>query len=270
MKKWMICLLLPLAAAALFAAQDTDEIVIEMDGGPSVLQPQPTLWDRSAAQLTRQWRGKTREQVLYDVPVVSDRDLIVRGPTAEYALVEYDYNYAFRKFLFRAESPQTLLAVAATAAEVLAINKKYQINIGLSQKDFETFYKGKLLAQQAPELNEQSALYCLDYTNANTPVKKQRCFLFENKKLTQTFESVQDKDQYLAQKRQAAQEQAQKRAEQEAAQEAAQRAQAQAQEKNNPPVKALLYGGTAYDQSYMPRVTASPFLPKTENNNANK
>ena len=55
-----------------------DEIVIEMTGDATAAE-QTSLWDFNAPQLTRRLRGKTREQVLYAVPVVSDKDRIVRG-----------------------------------------------------------------------------------------------------------------------------------------------------------------------------------------------
>lgn len=191
--------LLPFAlccAAPAYAAQ-TDEIVIEMHGEPSEAPAAPTLWDRNAVQLTRKLRGKTREQVLYAVPIVSDKDRIVRGTSGEYALVEYFNGADFRKFLFKAESPQTFVAAAATAADVLAINKKYGVNIGLKQTDFERFYRGKAKKEPNDALPETSVLYRLAYTDVNTPRATDRWFLFENQTLSKTFETSSSKNTHL-------------------------------------------------------------------------
>lgn len=184
------------SAAPVYAAQE-DEIVIEMHGEPSEAPAAPTLWDRNAVQLTRKLRGKTREQVLYAVPVVSDKDRIVRGTGGEYALVEYFNGVDFRKFLFKAESPQTFVAAAATAADVLAVNKKYGVNIGLKQADFERFYRGEAQKEQEGTLPAGSVLYRLAYTDVNTPQKTDRWFLFENQTLSKTFETSSSKNTHL-------------------------------------------------------------------------
>ena len=265
MKRFFTLALLLASLALPVWAVDGDEIIIEMDGGPSVLRPEPTLWDYNAPQLTRRWRGKTREQVLYAMPVVSDKDRIVRAPKGEYALVEYYNGNQFRKFLFQAETPQRFIAAAATAADVLAINKKYGVNIGLSQQAFENFYAGKFSAETAAALTEKTVLYCLDYTDINTPKPQRRCFLFEKAALVQTFENTADKDAYLKQKRETAQ-----RLAAPAVSLQQQAVQIQTIRTNTAPVKALLYGGTAYDQAYMPRVTSSAFLPKPTGQNSGR
>lgn len=184
------------SAAPVYAAQE-DEIVIEMHGEPSEAPAAPTLWDRNAVQLTRKLRGKTREQVLYAVPVVSDKDRIVRGTGEEYALVEYFNGADFRKFLFKAESPQTFVAAAATAADVLAVNKKYGVNIGLKQTDFERFYRGEAQKEQEDALPAGSVLYRLAYRDVNTHQKTDRWFLFENQTLSKTFETSSSKNTHL-------------------------------------------------------------------------
>lgn len=245
------------ALARPLAAQEDDEIVIELQGAAAEPRPTPMLWDYNALQLTRQWRGKTREQLLYTMPVVSDRDGIVRGEHAEYMLVEYFSGGKFRKFLFAAESPQTFITVAATPADVLAVNKKYKVNIGLWLSDFEAAYASRAQLQQEDVLSKDTVLYQLSYTDVNTPKAQPNWFLFENKKLTKTFYTRSQKDAYLQQLKEQLKAAQQKAAAQKAAAEqAAATAQAQAAQaaQKNKPFKALLYGGTLHDQMYMPRV----------------
>lgn len=225
-----------------------DEIVIEMTGDATAAE-QTSLWDFNAPQLTRRLRGKTREQVLYAVPVVSDKDRIVRGGGKEYALVEYYSGGDFRKFLFKAESPQTFVAAAATAADVLAVNKKYGVNIGLPRRAFENFYDGKISTQGADVLPEGTLLYQLLYQDINTPTPVNRWFLFEKDELTRTFENETDKNAYLDGLKKQTEEaaEAQRQAQEKAAAE-------RAQNQNRTVRKALISGGTAWDRANLPRV----------------
>ena len=221
------------------AACAAEEIWIEMHGEAET-KPTSSLWDYNALQLTRKLRGKTREQVLYAMPIVSDKDRIVRSEKAEYALVEYNDGGNFRKFLFKAESPQTFVAAAATAADVLAVNKKYGLNIGLTQRAFEQFYADKAVPEKSDALPADTVLYRLSYTDINTPVPTERWFLFEQKNLTQTFETLADKNAYLLylQPQQDAP------------------APATTPQKTRPRTvrKALISGGTEWDKAYLPRV----------------
>jgi len=252
----------PLPAQSIDAPeQDEQEIIIELDGASVAEAPRPTpmLWDYNARQLTNQWRGKTREQLLYQIPVVSDRDGIVRGQKAEYTLVEYFLDGQFRKFLFRAETPQTFIAAAATPADVLAINKKYQVNIGLWLSDFETAYGARARRQEEDSLPENSVLYQLSYSDVNTPKAQLNWFLFENKKLSKTFYTRAQKEAYLQQlKEQRFAQEAQAKAEQAAAEKlaAAQQQQQAALAQQKKPFKALLAGGTLHDQMYLPLITS--------------
>ena len=256
MKRYLLIFLFIIGAATLFAAPE-EELIIEMSGDKFVQVKQvPSMWDRTAPQLIKQWRGKTRENILYAMPVVSDKDRIVQGK-AEYALVEYYNGKDFRKFLFKAETPQTLLTVAATPADVLAVNKKYAVNIGLDQSSFENAYAGQATAQHSDAL-EDAVLYQLSYRDINTPKAQLNWFLFENGQLQQTFYTQAQKDAFVKKRRE---EQADVARQMQADMAAAQQAAAQNTAKNNPPQKALLSGGTAYDQAYMPRVTnPNPFL----------
>ncbi len=232
-----------------FSVWAEDEIVIEMHGAPTA--ESPSIWQKTARQLSRKLRNSTREQLLYAMPVVSDKDRIVRSPSAEYALVEYYNNRQFRKFLFKAEEPQSFITVAATAADVLAINKKYNINIGLKLKDFLSFYGSNALQEKEPSLKGNTVLYKLSYQDINTPTPTQRWFLFEKEELTLTFETEESKTDYLTSLRK------------------------KTEEKQKLPVslppqkqkrtvrKALVSGGTLQDQMYMPRVIHPKTVPPT-------
>lgn len=234
------CLLWAAGGVAPLAFAQQPEIIIEMRGEDSA-PAAPSLWDYNALQLTRKLRGKTREYVLYTMPMVSDKDRIVRSSSAEYALVEYDDGGNFRKFLFKAESPQTFITAAANAADVLAVNKKYGINIGLSQRAFENSYQDKASLENTEALPPQTALYKLLYTDINTPAPTERWFLFENKELSQTFETAAEKDAYLASL-------------QPAQTVPATPARTQAAAPTRTVRKALISGGTEWDKATLPRV----------------
>lgn len=269
--KYLIKRFLPICAglicfcAAAAAAQESsipspsvlegEEIVIELQGAPADSRPTPMLWNYNARQLTNKWRGKTREQLLYTMPVVSDRDGIVRGEKAEYMLVEYFLNGQFRKFLFRAETPQTFIAAAATPADVLAVNKKYKVNIGLYLDDFKTAYANRAHRLNEDILPEKTELYQLSYSDVNTPKVQPNWFLFENKKLLRTFYTRAQKEAYLQQFQEQQQTAPEKAAQQATARQAAKQVPATATpSKRKKPFKALLSGGTLHDQIYLPRV----------------
>ncbi len=253
MKTFLLAALLLLPAVAQTWAQD--EIIIEMTGDASAAPAATTMWDYSAVQLTRRLRGKTREQVLYDAPVVSDKDRIVRGAGKEYALVEYYSGRDFRKFLFKAESPQTFVAAAANAADVLAVNKKYGVNIGLPRRAFEDFYGEQISAEGTDILPEGTLLYKLLYRDINTPTPFNRWFLFEKDDLTRTFETEADKNAYLDTLKKQNEESA------EAQRQAQEAAAARTQKQNRTVRKALISGGTAWDQANLPRVVNPRLIP---------
>ena len=238
-----------------------EEIVIELTGDALSTAKTTSMWDLDAWQWTRKLRGKTREQVLYQMPLVSDRDGLIRGEKNEYMLVEYYGPNTFRKFLFHAQAPQTFITAAATPADVLAVNKKYAVNIGLLQKDFENFYAGDATQEEISTLPAGAVLYRLPYKDINTPKKQTHWFLFENGKLSKTFFTKKQKDTFLQQLPQPSE------TETEPDEEAQPITKAKPP---TPPRKALLYGGTAWDQAYMPRVinphpALLPPPAKTEN-----
>ncbi len=243
MKKYLGCAIFFLSVCTGWCtnASREDEILIELNGDATAADTSPAdtaLWKINATQLARTWRGTTREQLLYRMPIVSTKDRTVSNQTNTYALVEYGDATQFRKFLFRAKSPQTLLAVAATPADVLAVNEKYHINIGLAQTAFENFYKNQATLQQDTSFPAGTFLYRLSSAD------KTIWLLFENKQLAQTFLTDQQKEEFIK-ARQA--KQAQKTS-------AATTASTAPAKTRTAPRKALLFGGTAWDRAYMPRV----------------
>lgn len=231
-----------------------EEIIIEMHGEPSVLEQTPTLWDHSTAKLTRKLRGKTREQVLYAIPIVSDKDYTVRGKNTEYALVEYDDAERFCKFLFQAEHPQYFIAAATTPEEVFALNKKHGINLGLSLKRFQSTYEGQYTEEYQNILPPGYQLFRLvaDGKKKNLYAG----FLFYNRNLAQVFYTQDEWQAYVQSLQAAAVKQPDKTSFPEKA--------AAAKPATRPAHKALLSGGTTQDQMYMPRVTKSVFIPEEQ------
>lgn len=258
-----LCLLLPLYAPA----EPQPEIVIEMTGAASTPQESVSIWDKNARQLTKIFRGKTRTDVLYRVENVSSKDDILPAEDGkEYAFVRYGSDDGdYRKFLFKAEDPQTFLACAADIADVLAVNKKYKVNMGVSRRDFLRRYENQTTLMN---LADQTAgtvyqVYKLNYSDINHKKPSPHYFVFENDELIQTYagddayyqfvEELSNSNKEKTQQTQAAQQarQAQLQKERQAALERA----------NRPVRKALVSGGTATDQAYMPRAVNATPLP---------
>ncbi|MGN1057854.1 MAG: hypothetical protein ACI4Q7_00670, partial [Candidatus Avelusimicrobium sp.] len=159
MKRFMITLLAvwlasPAAAAPYY--QEEPEIIIEMHGTQTAPVKTVSIWNKNARQLTRLFRGKDRTYVLYAVENVSTKDDILRSESGkEYAFVRYGTNDGdYRKFLFKAEDPQTFVACAANLKDVLAVNLKYGVNMGVSLKDFLRTYSQ---TAQASALTDEAA-----------------------------------------------------------------------------------------------------------------
>lgn len=235
-----------------FPAWAEEVIVIEMHGDPTPTATAPSVWEKNAQEISRQMRGTTREHLLYTMPVVSDKDRMVGNSSAEYALVEYYKDGKFRKFLFKAEYPQPFITAAATAKDVLAVNKKYGINIGLSLKDFQESYASRALEEKNPLLPATTALYKLPYQDINTPKATDRWFLFEKEQLTLTFENSTEKEAYLTS--------LQPQKEEPKAKPTPKPVQKKRQRTVR---KALVSGGTLHDRMYMPRVINPKTVPPT-------
>ncbi len=180
---------------------------------------------------------KTREEALALITSVSTKDANVRATDGtKYRFVQYGREGGYRKFLFRAKEPQTLVAVAATPQEVLALSIRYQVDIGLSETEFLNIYPTQATAVFSGT-NGQT-LYEVQH------VQQPKFFLFKNKQLVRTLESAKA-EKWLESQKQAA------------AVSGPNPAPASAPTKT---YKALVKGGTVTDQMYLPRVV-SPFHP---------
>lgn len=271
MNKWLIaallacCICLPLTAQ--HHRSEPDEIVIEMHGEPDAPRESVSIWDKTAPQLTRLFRGKDRTYVLYHVENVSTKDDILSAEDGkEYAYVRYgsdDGNY--RKFLFKAESPQTFVACAANIQDVLAVNKKYKVNMGVNRQDFLQAYEKQttlmnLIDNAAGKTYE---VYQLNYTDINNKNPSPHYFVFDGNTLLKTYAGddayyafvgkISDSNKKLTAQQKAAQQQRQAQLQKEQ-----QEAQARA---NRPVRKALVSGGTVEDRMYMPRAVNATPLP---------
>jgi len=127
-----------------------DEIIIEMIGDPEVKTPTAKRTDtntiyifkRTAKEHMNHLAGKSRSYILFNADVVSSFDSTIYADNGvPYAFVRYGQegdNY--RKFLFEANADQKLLAVADNAPAVLAVNKQYKVNLGLTEIEFKKSY----------------------------------------------------------------------------------------------------------------------------------
>ena len=267
--KHFILIILSLLLAGAAAAQnhaEEPEIVIEMRGEQTAPVAAVSIWDKNALQLTRLFRGKDRSHVLYSVENVSTKDDILRSDNAkEYAFVRYGTNDGdYRKFLFKAEDPQTFVACAANLKDVLAVNLKYGINMGVSLKDFLRTY-GQTAQSSALEdetAGKTLAVYKQTYSDVNHKTPAPYYFIFDGDELTQTLAGEKAYADYAKKLKEANEK---LRAQNKQAQDKA--AQLEKQKRNQAarrkPIKALAYGGTVEDQMYMPRVNNPKFPPPT-------
>ena len=269
-----ICLFAIFLGSSLLQAQPgAPEIVIEMQGEASAPRESISLWDKNAKQLTKIFRGKDRTYVLYHANNVSSKDEIISAADGkEYAFVRYGSDDGdYRKFLFKAEDPQTFLACAANVEDVLAVNKKYNVNLGVSRRDFVRRYENQTtlmnLADTAAGKTYQ--VYKLNYSDINNKTPQPHYFVFEEDDLIQTYVGDDAYYQFVGKlsqsnKNRSAQ---QKAAEQARQQKAAQERQEAWERANRPVRKALVSGGTVEDQMYMPRaVNAKPLPALTPSN----
>ncbi|MBR4591901.1 MAG: hypothetical protein IKO35_01675, partial [Elusimicrobiaceae bacterium] len=199
MKHYIVLFFLGVALPLL--AQEEPEIIINLVGEPDTASTQTfSVWDKNALQLTKKLRGKTRTDVLYQADIVSSRDTFLRSADGtRYAFVQYTDNDQYRKFLFRAEEPQTFITCAANVQDVLAVNKRYQVNLGLTRKELLAAYPN-LSAWQLPgvTLPAGQTLYRLTQANPQTGKKEPHFLLFDGRQLNRTFYSSQDAEKFFA------------------------------------------------------------------------
>lgn len=246
--------------------QEEPEIVIEMHGAQTAPVKTVSIWNKNALQLTRLFRGKDRTHVLYAVENVSTKDDILRSESGkEYAFVRYGTDDGdYRKFLFKAEDPQTFVACAANLKDVLAVNLKYGINMGVSLKDFLRVYGG---TAQTSVLTDELAgktytIYKQTYSDVNHKTPEPFYFVFDANQLIRTLAGDKAFEDYTKQLKETNEK---LRAQNKQAQDktAQLEKQKRSQAARRKPIKALVYGGTADDQMYMPRVNNPKFPPPT-------
>lgn len=269
MKRFIITLLAVLCAAHLPAQSYTEEpeIIIEMHGEKAAAVKAVSIWNKNARQLTRLFRGKDRTHVLYAVENVSTKDDILRSESGkEYAFVRYGTDDGdYRKFLFKAEAPQTFVACAANLQDVLAVNLKYGVDMGVSLKDFLRVYGSTAEASSLEDLSAAKtyAVYKQTYSDVNHKTPAPYYFVFDGNTLVRTLAGSRAYNDYVK-NMQDANETARKQnalAQEKAALEKQKREQAAQARAKRKPIKALAYGGTVEDQMYMPRVNNPKFPP---------
>ena len=269
MKKWTFLLLCAaLCSPGLLKAQYNEpEIIIEMHGQASAPRESISIWDKNARQLTKIFRKKDRTYVLYHVENVSSKDTTLSAEDGtEYAYVRYGRDDGdYRKFLFRAEDPQLFVACAANLADVLAVNKKYHVNLGVDRNDFLRQYENQstLMNLADKQTGKIYQVYKINYSDINNRKPAPHYFVFEEDTLIQTYagdeayaqftEKLSQSNQQLTAQQQAAEQKRQAQLQKER-QEALKRA-------NRPARKALVSGGTVEDQMYMPRAVNATPLP---------
>ena len=241
------------------------EIVIEMIGTDTPAASKASqgdgvnLFTKNATQLKKLFRGKTREYVLYLAEQVSTQDEIIQSADGkEYALVRFGKdNTSYRKFLFKAQKPQTLLAVADDARSVVDLNTRYHVNISLSEKDFTNTYCVTPTVVTDMSANKEYHLYQLNEGPS---------FVFQDRKLVKMFTNPADFSAFATTLTAAntayTADQERKQTALEKARLVQERREA-ARRRHRRPYKALLYGGTVEDRMYMPKVisTSTPLMP---------
>lgn len=264
MNKWIIAGFLSfLALGATAQAAPEPEIVIEMHGERSSPRQGISVWNKNARQLTRLFRGKDKTYVLYQVENVSSADRIIRAQNGKrYAYVRYGSDDGdYRKFLFKAQDPQTFVACAADIADVLAVNLKYGVNLGISRRDFLRTYESRATLTNLLDkaTNKTYSVYRLEYTDVNHPTPVPTYFVFEGDSLKDILSGEKAFTEYTTKLSQANKALAKQEKETQTAREQA-RQQAR-QKQQRPTRKALVSGGTVTDQAYMPRAVNATPLP---------
>lgn len=186
------------------------------------------VWDTPAKRLGKLLRGQTREDALYQITSVSSQDKTVEAADGtRYALVQYGRGEDMRHLLFQAEEPQTFIACAVTPEQTRTLIEKYQIHLGFNEKEFLALF-------------EQPAPF---YTSANRTIYRVGnpgfFLLFEYGQPTRTLTQPQAEE--FIKKQQAA----------------ATPKPAAVPTKKPTRWKALVNGGTTYEQIYLPHVVPS-------------
>ena len=246
---------LPLAGGAVPVAQEP-EIIIELTGEPDPVKDGISVWKKDAKQLEKFFKNKTREDVLYTADTVSSLDIPLKSTDGKkYHYVRYGQDDGdYRKFLF--DENDKLLACADDLTQVLTLNQKYQINLGVHESDLLRTFPDAVLTNLIDfNKNQEFQVYQITLPKQESP----SYFIFSDERLNQTFFDEQSYTQYVSQLSLANQqwleeehERQQKQLEQ-LRQEKEDAIRKAREEKSR--WKALVSGGTIEDQLYLPRVT---------------
>ena len=259
MKNYICCLLVVLSVCVLplQAAETTEELVIEMTGPQTDSKKEQTIWDKDARQLTRLFRGKSKDYVLETVNAISGPEKQITATDGKtYQWVQYGQDTRdYRKFLFENAAPYTFVSCAASAADVIAVFQRYGVNMGLRQADFLSAYSSLEKPTQLPSATTVLTVYTIPADRLPLKAEQPLFAVFDQNRLVELLsgeEALENYKKALPQPPTLPEKSA---------------PQPVTQKKAKKPYKALLSGGTTEDQMYMPRVVRGPFTPKAKTQN---
>lgn len=254
-----LLLCLPLAVSAY--GEEEPELIIEMNGTPSrSASSDVTVLQKSAAQLTKLFRGKTREALLAAADSMPTADQTLQSSDGKnYLFVQFgEENY--RKCLFDAQKNNTLITCTDNLKDTLALQRQHKLPIPVSMQELTTHYGDRLRTQTISSSGKKQIIVQLLAKGEDGADGR---FLYENGRLVKIFTTKQEMETHIqAQQKEAA---APKPA---ASKPAAPQRPVAKPKKSSAGVKALLSGGTLHDRMYMPRVISAPpgHMPSTQSN----
>ena len=241
-------LILGCALPASAASQQEQELVIEMTGTPSKNIPGHSIWNKNARELTRLFRGKTKEYVLQTIDAFAAQEKVLTATDGtKYRLVAYGQDARdYRKFLFRYNEPQTFVTCAANAEDIMAIFQRYGVNLGVRKTDLLKTYPSSKKEEDITNGTTSLTVYKLPAAKLPLKASQDLVAVFENNQLVELFDGQESFEKYKKTLEPAPEVSSPKTAPQAVA--------AQPQPKKNKPYKALVSGGTLNDRMYMPHV----------------
>lgn len=254
---YLLIILLFTGIFPVWAASSQDEIVIEMEGPQTKIQSEQYIWDKSAKQLTKLFRGKNKKYVLQTIDAISSKEQQLTSSEGNvYQLVQYGQDsWGYRKFLFHNSAPQQFVTCAANAADIIAIFQRYDVTIGLRKNDFLSIYSQ--LEKPTTLINATTVLtlYTIPEKQLPLPSEQPVFAVFEGNRLVKLLNGPENLETYKKTLQPAPTPQRTEPAK-----------QINTPQKQRKPYKALVSGGTVEDRMYMPRVINGPFTPKTSQN----
>lgn len=256
--------------------EEEPEIVIEITGDPDPVTDGVSVWNKSAKELEKIFKGKTRQEILYTADTVSSMDTTLKSTNGKkYRYVRYGQDdMEYRKFLF--DDKDILLACADNISQVLLINRKYNINMGANESDFLRAFPEAILTNLIDFTSSQELQA---YQTALPEEKGTFYFIFNNERLEQSFANDKEYADYVSQltlrnQRWLEEEHEKKQKQLEELRQEQEKAIREARAEKYR-WKALVEGGTTEDQLHLPRVrhpeeyTLPPLVP-TKTRNAKK